>query len=113
MVQGKETLTYEQIAEIRNNINNIADQMNSELEEAKKIIESCQNEGIFVTDKGSVTMQEQFNQLAASFGPFIEKLKAYSDFLTNELNVSYSNTDQELANVWQNVSEAFSEFSNN
>lgn len=52
-------------------------------------------------------MQEEFSRLATSFGPFIEQVKAYSDFLTNELNVTYSQTDVDLSNVWKNIAEAY------
>lgn len=112
-MQGKETLSYEAVTEIRNNMNTIADRINEQLEEAKRIIAACESEGIFVTDKGSVAMQEEFSRLAASFAPFVEKIKSYSDFLTNELNVTYSQTDVDLSNVWKNVAEAFNSAINN
>lgn len=110
---GKETLSYEAVTEIRNNMNTIAERINELLNEAKSIIAACESEGIFVTDKGSVAMQEEFGRLAASFAPFIEQIKRYSDFLTNELNVTYSQTDIDLSSVWKNVAEAFNSASNN
>ena len=112
-VTGKETLSYEAVTEIRNNMDTIADRINELLNEAKSIIAACENEGIFVTDKGSVAMQEEFSKLAASFAPFIEKIKKYSDFLTNELNVTYSQTDLDLSSVWKTIAESFSSASNN
>ena len=112
-MNGKETLSYEAVTEIRNNMNTIADRMDEQLREAKQIIAACESEGIFVTDKGSVAMQEEFARLASSFEPFIAKVKSYSDFLTNELNVIYSQTDVDLSNVWKNVAEAFNAAINN
>lgn len=106
-MQGKETLSYEAMTEIRNNMNTIADRMSDLLNEAKTIIASCESEGIFVTEHGSIAMQEEFGRLASSFDPFIQQVKAYSDFLTNELTVTYNQTDIDLSNVWKNVAEAF------
>lgn len=106
-MNGKETLSYETMTEIRNSMDSSAVNMDENLNKAVEIINNLENSKIFKTDFASASMQESFAELAKNFAPFITILKEFSDFLTKELNVTYSETDIDLSDIWKSVKEAF------
>ena len=106
-MNGKETLSYEAMTEIRNSMDSNAVDMDENLKKAVEIISSLENNAIFKTDFASVSMQDTFTELAKNFTPFITTLKEFSDFLTKELNVTYNETDIDLSDIWKGVKEAF------
>lgn len=106
-MDGRETLSYETLAEVRNKILSISAEMSENFEESKRIMEAIENEKIFVTDLGSKAMQSKYADFIATFEPFIEKLNEYGDFLTNEVNAKAKSTDSESSSRFKSLADSF------
>lgn len=102
---GKERLSYNQIRDIKSNLDKLIDTMENELNESKNLIISIEEDGGLKSDIASVTMVDSYNSFAATFVPYIAEVKNFSDFLQSILVASYIQSDQELAKIWLHVKE--------
>ncbi len=99
-----ETLTYEDVLTIAQSLINKAQDLQTKIDEAHRLVTSMQEENLFVTDNATVRLQEDYSELNNTLVPFIEKTNEYSDFLKFLVEV-YQAADEQLRSLWQGASD--------